>query len=328
MPANLTPQYLQAEAEFKKAATPEEKLACLEKMLATIPKHKGTDKLQADIRKKIKKIRELEEKRKASAPKRASLFNIKKEGAATVALLGFPNTGKSSFLALVTNARPAVAEYPFTTTAPIPGMMDYEDIQIQLIDLPPVSEEYVEPDMFNLIRSVDIVLLMADLNADNMLDQMEFIMEKLRSVKIELVDINKKTESNWTYKKAVIAANKFDAVFAEDNLNILKEFYGKNFIIQPISCVRPQYIEDLKKVIFDNLGIIRVYSKPPGRQVELTRPYVLPKGACVLDAANMVHKDIAQNLKYAKIWGSTRYQGQMVERNYILSDKDTIELHD
>lgn len=327
MPANLTPQYLQAEEEFKKAVSPEEKLACLEKMLATIPRHKGTDKLVADIRKKIKKIKELEEKKKASSPRRISLFNVKKEGAASIALLGFPNSGKSSFLSLVTNAKSAVAEYPFTTTYPIPGMMNYEDVGIQLIDLPPISEEYIEPDMFNLIRSVDMALLVADLADEGILDEMQFIIDKFRSVKIELINTAKKSEPNWTYKKTIIAANKFDIEAAKANLEILKEFYGKDFVIKEISSSKDENIEELKEIIFDNLDIIRVYSKPPGKETDFTKPYVLKRGSTVLDAANMVHKDIAQNLKYAKLWGSGKYQGQMVERTHVLADKDVIELH-
>ena len=332
MPANLTPQYLKAEEEFKRASTSEEKLSCLEEMLSTIPRHKGTDKLVADIRKKIKKIKESDEKKKASAPKRINLFNVKKEGAASVALLGFPNTGKSSLLSLVTNARSPVGEYPFTTTIPIPGMMDYEDIAIQLIDLPPLSEEYIEPDMFNLMRSVDLILLVADISQDNILDQMEFIIGKLRSVKIELVN-NKDIAGAGsprpcvTYKKTLVAANKIDADNAPDNLAILREFYGKDFMIKEISSSAGKNIEELKKIIFEELNIIRVYSKPPGKDADLTKPYVLKTGSTVMDAASLVHKEIAQNLKYAKLWGSGKYKGQMVERTHILADKDIIELH-
>lgn len=332
MPANLTPQYLKAEEEFKKASTSEEKVTCLEEMLSTIPKHKGTDKLVADIRKKIKKIKESDEKKKASGPKRINFFNVKKEGAGSVALLGFPNTGKSLLLSLVTNAKSLVGEYPFTTTIPIPGMMDYEDIAIQLIDLPPVSEEYIEPDMFNLIRSVDLILIIADLSQDNILDRMEFIIEKLRSVKIELIDNKDIVRAGSprpyvTYKKTIVAANKLDAAGAEDNLAILKEFYGKYFIIKEISSLSCINIEELKKIIFEKLNIIRVYSKPPGKDADFTKPYVLENGSTVIDAASMVHKDIAQNLKYAKLWGSGKYKGQMVERTHILADKDVIELH-
>ncbi|MFH1454630.1 MAG: GTPase [Armatimonadota bacterium] len=327
MPANLTPQYLDAEEEFKRARTPEEKLAGLEKMLALIPKHKGTDKLVADIRKKIKKIKEQEEKKKASAPKRVSLFNVKTEGAASVALIGFPNTGKSSFVSLVTNAKSQVGEYPFTTTVPVPGMMDYEDIQIQLIDLPPVSEEYTEPELMNVLRKVDLVLFVVDVSHDNMLDQMDFIINKLRSAKIEIENINVNPQTHWAYIKTIVAANKSDLPGSPDNISILKEFYGDKFTIHPVSFKESRNIEELKKHIFEKLEIIRVYSKPPGREADMTKPYVLEKGSSVLDAATMVHKDIADGLKFAKIWGSGKYKGQMVERNHILADKDVIELH-
>lgn len=327
MPANLTPQYLKSEEEFKQASTSEEKLACLEKMLATIPRHKGTEKLVADIRKKMKKIKEADEKKRVSGPKRINFFSVKKEGAASIALLGFPNTGKSSFLSLVTNAKSAVADYPFTTTLPVPGMMDYEDIKFQLIDLPPVSEEYTEPDMLNLLRAVDMVLLMADISRGDVLDRVGYILEKLRSSKIEIENPDAQARPNWAYKKTIIAANKFDLTESFDNLAVLKEFFGKSFAIQPVSCVNGDHIEDLKKVIFDSLEIIRVYSKPPGKEADFTKPYVLKIGSTVIDMASMVHKDIAYNLKYAKIWGSGKYQGQMVERTHVLSDKDVIELH-
>ena len=141
MPANLTPEYLAAEEEFKSAQSHEEKIAALERMLSTVPKHKGTEKLQADIKRRLS--RERKEGHKKGGARTVPFWLVKKEGAGQVALIGPPNAGKSSLLAALTNARPEVADYPFTTHAPTPGMMAYENIQVQLIDLPPVSRSEV-----------------------------------------------------------------------------------------------------------------------------------------------------------------------------------------
>ena len=160
MPANLTPEFIKARERFQAAQTPEEKLAALEEMLSTIPKHKGTDKMQADIKRRIAKLSA--EKAQKKRGKSSGPDYIERAGAGQAVLVGPPNSGKSSLLAALTNARPQIADYPFSTVLPVPGMMSFEGVQIQLVDLPPITSEYTEAWVYNVIRESDLVLLTLD----------------------------------------------------------------------------------------------------------------------------------------------------------------------
>src|SRR5215471_6465645 len=171
MPANLTPQYMEAEKRFKQAVSVEEKVAALEEMMATIPKHKGTEKLQADLKKKMSVLRKEAEDHKKGG-KRES-FVVEREGARQLALVGAPNSGKSQLLRALTHATPEVAEYPYTTRIPIPGMLLFENVRLQLIDLPPISPEYTESWVPQIIRNADAVLWVLDLSDDDVLDELD-----------------------------------------------------------------------------------------------------------------------------------------------------------
>ena len=153
MPTNLPPDYFEVEKQYRAAKTPEEKIACLEEMLSIVPKHKGTDHLVGDLRRRLAKLRTAPRSKKGSG--RRSAFHIDKEGAGQVAVVGAVNVGKSALVAALTHATPQVSAGPFTTWTPTPGMMPVEDIQIQLIDTPPLNADYVEPELYNLIRHVD-----------------------------------------------------------------------------------------------------------------------------------------------------------------------------
>ena len=172
MPANLPPQYFEAEKRYREARTTRDKLKCLEEMLTIMPKHKGTDKLRADLRRRISKLKDMGQARKGPG-RRPPVYFLEKEGAGQVALLGLPNTGKSSLLAALTNAQPVIADYPFTTRIPLAGMMTYENVQIQLIDTPPVSPDYLEPWYPDLLRRADAWLLVVSLAEGEVLDQVE-----------------------------------------------------------------------------------------------------------------------------------------------------------
>ena len=168
MPANLTPEYRRAEKEFRAAKTPHGKLACLEHMLRVMPKHKGTDHMQADLKRRISRLREQNEHKSGKA-KRAPVSKVEKEGAGQIVLLGAPNSGKSQLLAALSNAHVNVADYPFSTHLPQPGMMHFEDVQIQLVDTPPVTADYMEMWMPDTVRRADRALLVVDLGNDTLL---------------------------------------------------------------------------------------------------------------------------------------------------------------
>ncbi|MDQ7842126.1 MAG: TGS domain-containing protein [Armatimonadota bacterium] len=322
MPANLTPEYLAADRKFKAAVTPQEKLAALEEMLATIPKHKGTEKMQADIKRRIARLR-AEAQRQRRAARGKPFYHVDREGAGQLVLAGAPNTGKSALLAALTNAAPEVAEYPFTTRVPLPGMMIYENVQIQLVDLPPITADLTEGWLYALIRTADGVLLVADLASDDLLEQTDQVLTLLARANIHLSP----PPAPPHQKPALVIANKLDASGAGDRLALLREFLGSRLPVLAVSAGMGTGLEALREAAFRLLGVIRVYSKPPGRKADLSAPFILPAGATVLDAAEAIHKDLRDSLRYARLWRRQGAQGQMVGRDHVLADGDVIEIH-
>ena len=325
MPANLSPEYLEAERLFKSAKTTEDKLAGLEEMQATIPKHKGTEKMQADIKRRLAKLRTEQAKRPAS---RAGLIHrVEKEGSGQVALVGPPNSGKSSLVRRMTHAKPEVAEYPFTTRVPLPGMMPFEDIQIQLVDLPPVHPDFPESWLYQIIRNADACLLIVDLSDPDLLEDLETALGEVAKAKVQLGHGPLPETTGWLAKKTLLIGNKLDASAAADDLSILKDLYGARFRILAISVETGDGLEELRRSVFELLELVRVYTKAPGHKLALTAPNVLKRGSRLIDLAAHVHHDFLSQLKYARLWGHGRFEGQMVNRDYLLADKDVVELH-
>ena len=325
MPANLTPDYLEAEQRFKSAKATEEKIAALEEMYSTIPKHKGTEKMQAEIKRRLSKLRTTQAKKPAR--RIDAMHRVDKEGAGQVALAGPPNSGKSALLRRLTHATPEVADYPFTTRFPIPGMLQFEDVQIQLVDLPPVHPDFHESWVYQVIRNADAVLLVVDLSDPDLLEDLDTTLEDLRKAKVELGSGALPDAPGWMAKKTLLIGNKLDALDARDGLEILRELYGSRFPILPVAAETGEGLAEVGRALFDLLELVRVYTKAPGKKLEPTAPYVLRRGAHLMDLAAMVHHDFITQLKYARVWGHGRFEGQMVNRDYILEDKDIIELH-
>ena len=325
MPANLTPDYLEAERRFKSAKTTPEKIESLEEMFATIPKHKGTEKMQADIKRRLAKLRSEQSKRPVS---RAGLiYKVDKEGAGQLALVGPPNSGKSALLRRLTHAAPEVADYPFTTRAPQPGMMAFEDIQFQLVDLPPVHPELHESWVYQIIRNADAALVVVDLGDPDLLEDLETTLGELVKAKVHLARGTIPEGQGWLQKGALLVANKRDRSGAEENLEILHELYSSRFDTVCVSAETGGGLETLRRGIFEMLDLVRVYTKAPGHKLETTPPYVLRRGTHLIDLAALVHHDFITQLKYARVWGHGRFEGQMVNRDYLLADKDIVELH-
>lgn len=323
MPANLTPQYLEAERRFRQATTPDEQLEALEAMMATIPKHKGTEHMRADIRRRMAKVRTEAQRSKKAAAKGPTWHHVPREGAGQVVLVGAPNAGKSQLLAALTNANPVVAPYPFSTRTPLPGMVPYQDINIQLVDLPPIAPETAEPWLFALIRQADAALLVADLADDDLLASMDSVMALATEGRVEFVRERGREGAVAT----LLVAAKADAPDAGVRLDLLREAYGARFEILPVSAETGEGLERLKDELFRMLGVIRVYTKAPGRRADRSVPYVFRRGITVEEVAAVVHKDFAERLKYARVWGSRTYEGQMVQREHVLEDGDVLELH-
>jgi ribosome-interacting GTPase 1 len=320
MPANLPPQYYEAEKRYRRAKTPQEKIAALEEMFSIMPKHKGTDKLRAELRTKIAKFYEEAEKRPMVGRKGSLLYYVKKEGAGQAVLLGLPSTGKSQLITTITGASSQVADYPFTTQLPLPGMMEFENIQIQLVDLPAITAPNVSSWLPNVVRNANLLLVIVDLTA-------EAIIEWLAKYRIGLSEDSSRAEEITTWKTALVIGNKIDAEGASEKYRILESSYLGRFPVFSISAQRADGLEPLRTGIFRALDVIRVYTKTPGQKPDLTDPVVLKRGSTALDAAESVHKDFGRNLKYAQVWGSGKFDGQRVKRDYILQDGDVIELH-
>ncbi len=318
MPANLTPQYMEAERRFKSAASVAGKIAALEEMMATIPKHKGTEKLQAELKKKMSSLRKEPEQQSQKGGRR-DFFAVEREGARQMALVGAPNAGKSQLVRSLTHATPEVAEYPYTTRTPIPGMMVFENVRLQLVDLPPISPEYTEPWVAPVIRNADAVLWIADLSSDDVLDKLEETHTFLIDAKVDLQSM-----------KVLIVGNKKDAPGAGERAAIVREVYQDRFPMTAISAAAATADElaAFKRVVYDFLDVVRVYTKAPGKKPDFNDPYVVPRGSTVLDVAEKVHRDFVENLKYARIWREGKVDGIMVPRDFVIGEGDILELHE
>ncbi len=323
MPANLTADFLKARERFRTAQSPEEKLAALEEMLATIPKHKGTDKMQADIKRRISKLRDAQSRKKRG--RSSGPDHIERAGAGQIVLVGPPNSGKSSLLAALTNAQPQIGDYPYSTVVPVPGMMTFEDVPIQLIDLPPVTPEYTEAWVYNLIRESDLALLALDGNGPEELpDTVAEIHTLLSERHIRL------TESSFEPEDVRVKTVPYRIVLTKADLNDHRTAADALSTVFPIlsTSTRTQVgLDALRKEVFTALRIIRVYTKLPGKPPDFVEPYTLPIGSTVLDIVQMVHREFVDKLKYVRLWGSGKFDGQQAPSNHTLQDKDVVEIH-
>jgi len=329
MPANLTPEYLAAEERFRQATSTAEKIEALEAMLTCIPKHKGTEHMRADIKRRLSRLRQ-EASQKKGGGDRFAFARIERQGAGQVVLLGYPNVGKSALLSALTHAHSPVADYPFTTQFPIPGMMDYKDVQVQIIDTPPTAPALMEPWVPDLLRRADGVLLVADLSSDDVLEQVEALPEMLAKVRIVLCSCLPKPETRepfMTYRPTLVVANKADTEGASERQALLEELCQDRFPIAAVSAMEPESLEPLRAEIWKLLGMIRVYAKEPGHPPDREAPFVLKQGSTVQDLAVRIHKGLLEHFPYARIWGSAKFPGQNVERDYVLQDGDVVELH-
>ncbi|MDF1536328.1 MAG: TGS domain-containing protein [bacterium] len=331
MSANLSPMYLEAEEQFRSATTPDAKLEALDKMLRLIPKHKGTEKMQSDIKKRIAKWKNLSEQAKKKGSKRVDLSHVPREGAAQAAVIGPVNTGKSSLISILTNLEPAIADYPFTTRMPQPGMMFHHGIPIQLIDTPALDPSVTERWISGLIRNADIAVVVLDLAREDLIEQWEAAHAVLNDLKIRLIEPGgEKTyqEDGWVLVPAIYLGNKCAMGEADERLAILRELFDDLPEIHPVSARTGTGLERFKDLVHSSLRLIRVFSKPPGKEPDLTQPFVVTKGATVSELATLVHKELAQRMKFGRVWGEQVYDGQRVAMDYELNDGDIVELND
>jgi len=323
VPTNLPPEYFTAEREYKEASDPQEKVTRLEALISTVPKHKGTDKLRADLRRKLSKLRAAAQtKKKGGGGDPAWL--IDKAGAGMIVLIGPANTGKSALLEALTNAAPEVSPAPQTTWQPTPGMFEVENVQFQFIDTPSIDRDFIEPALMDLVRRADLVLPVVDLTMDPN-QQLETTLEQIRQHHIDpTLESNgrKKTE----YAPILVLANKCDDAEAEENLEIFTRLLEGDWPVLAVSAVTGRGLEELGWALFDRLEIMRIFSKTPGKEPNMQSPFVMKRGGTVEEFAREIHQDFYAQLKSARVWGEGVFEGQMVSRDHVLHDGDVVEL--
>ena len=330
MAANLTAQYHKAEEAYRRATSPEEELAGLQGMLREIPKHKSSEKMQADLKQKISKVKKEVEAGRKKGGRSGARLRIPRQGAGTVVLLGGPNAGKSQLLKCLTRATPDVAPYPFTTQAPTPGMMPWQDVLVQLIDTPPITQDFFEPYMQGLIRGADLALLVLDLGSDDGIEQAQEVLDKLNSTKTRLASTSYLDERDvgLSYTKTLLVPNKIDAADAESRYALFQELCPLDLPVFKISALNSTDVEALREAIYGSLDVIRVYTKmPAAKEPDMKRPFTLSHGDTVLELAAQVHKDFVEKFKHARVWGSQVHDATAVKSDHVLHDRDVVELH-
>jgi ribosome-interacting GTPase 1 len=336
MPANLTPEYKAADAAFRKARDPQERLECLREMLRVIPKHKGTDHLQGDIKRRIKELSDELDRPKKGGARGGPPLVIRPEGAAQLMLVGPPNTGKSSLHARLTSSGARVAPYPFTTQHPEPGMLSFEDIHFQLVDLPPIAPEHAVPWIASTLQTADGVLLVDDLAEADCVERVESLRAILEERHVMLsddwdgsaADAEEDTEALSLRLPTMLLANKSDRL--DDpavELRAFMELTGLRWPALAVSTTSGHGLGEIGPWLFEHLKIVRVYTKVPGKPADRSRPFTIRRGQTVADVARLVHGDLARSLKHARLWGTSGYDGQHVGPEHALADGDVIELH-
>jgi ribosome-interacting GTPase 1 len=251
---------------------------------------------------------------------------VPREGAAQVALVGAPNAGKSSLLAALTNASPDIAPYPMSTHHPLPGMMEFEDIQIQLVDLPPITRDYTEGWVYGLVRLADTVALCVNMeNADWQEETEEII--SLLATHHTLLTAQTSRQVDWRVVERRAIALGLKADLGPNHVPAFRSWAEGRFAAVPASTATGEGLDEVRTLIFHSSGVVRVYTKKPGQAPDLSKPYTIREGATVLNVVEQIHKGFVSRLRYVRLWGSGRFEGQHAPQNHLVQDKDIVEIH-
>jgi ribosome-interacting GTPase 1 len=328
MVLNVRADYIRAEEKYKAARTDEEKLAALREMLATAPKHKSAEKLLKDIKRRISRLRhECAENRKKAG--HVDPFAIRPQGAGQVLLIGTPNSGKSRIVATLTKASVKVEDYPFTTQLPVPGMAHHEDVPIQLVDTPPLTAAHVPKGMAGAIDHTDAVLIVIDGAAGSALEDLEVCLNFLASRKLCPVSApqpSSEEDDESMPIRALVACTKIDMSGAPETLRTLRELYPERLRFVGVSAETGEGLEEMLRLLFELLHVIRVYAKPPGKPPDMDQPFILHVGSTIKDLAEDIHREMAGKIRSARVWGGSVHDGQQVHIDYVLNDRDVVQL--
>lgn len=327
MALNLTPEYFEADRQYRQARTPAEKLTALEQMLRVIPKHKASEKKQADLKRRISELRQAGRTRKKGTT--VDPYHVPPQGAGQAVLFGPPDSGKSSIVGRLTKAAVKITDFPFGTSMPVPGMAHYQDVPIELVDLPPVTPEHVPGGMINAVRNADVILLVVDLGSPSVLEDLETLLAILaeRDITFDGPGQDDDEKDLQVGPQGLIVCTKADLPGAADTFDALGELGPARPPMLAVSAHTGRGLDDMMRTLLEMLEVIRIYAKQPGKPPDMDRPFILPTGSTVEELARAIHKDLAVNLKYARIWGEKVHAGQQVHSHYVLNDRDTVELH-
>jgi uncharacterized protein len=325
MPANLPPQYFEVEKKYRAAKSVSEKLQHLEEMLAIMPKHNGTDKLRGDLRRRRAQLRDMGAARKGPG-RRPPVYLVETEGVGQIALIGPPNTGKSSLLAALTKAQPQIADYPYTTRLPLAGMMRYENVQVQLVDTPPLGD-YLEPWFPDLLRRADAWALVLAPPADP-LDQLQAAGDILAQYQLAATGPGQPLpEGKLTHYRTLVILHKADLLPDPEELALYLELLNEQFPTLAVSAQTREGLPELRAALFHLLGLVRVYTRAPGKAANFNSPFVIPQNSTVQNLASRIHHDLGRTFKFARVWGAGTFDGQRVQRDYLLREGDVVEIH-
>ncbi|MDO5309885.1 MAG: TGS domain-containing protein [Planctomycetia bacterium] len=330
MAANLTPQYLRAEEEYRRAQTLEDELKWLQVMFAEIPKHKASEKMQVMLKTKISDVKKEIEASRGAKKSTGKSVKIPRQGAGTAVIIGGPNSGKSQLLTYLTKAKPEVAPYPFTTQNSTPGMMAWNDVFVQLIDTPPITPDFFESYLYGYIRAAELALLMVDLGDEDGIQQCIDVLTRFKDAKTRLAVESGLDEDDVgvSYTKTFIVLNKSDLPDYQERLELFHEFCPTPFQEFQISALDGSGVEQLRDAIYHAMNVIRVYTKQPTKkEADRERPFTLKEGSTVFDLCDQIHKDYAQKFKFARVWGANVHDGTVVKGDYVVADQDVVEIN-
>jgi len=364
MPTNVSFEYAIAESKYDAAKTDDEKIIALQDMISKAPSHKGGENLRKELSRKLSALKTRIIKQAAAAKKSGNTINIKKEGAGQIVVVGLPNSGKSTFLSYFTNAKPLIAPYPFTTKRPEVGVLNFGGAIIQLIEVPSFLEnQELATQVYSMMRVADAIILVIKDGSKDELDVLITKLErkdvfithdkpKIDIIRSEYNGVSFVNEQNLLIPKEQAVEFLKNAGFRSHNI-ILNEKTSLDDLVRlinPRACfvktvaVSMPFTKTIKPFVYRNIQtfdlsqkqeiteeIFRlinkniIHTKKPGQKADTNEPLVLDQGATVLDAAKAIHKTFAKNLKYARVWGSTKFPGMTVSKNYVLKNKDVVE---